>query len=57
MIVSPMMAITIGALAFEITVGLVLRRWPRSILARAGAVGMCLSAKGEAVIRIYAPLC
>jgi len=37
MIINPMIAIVLEALAFTLVVGLVLRRWPRNLLAQAGA--------------------
>jgi len=55
MIVNPMMAIIMEALAFELAVGLVLRRWPRNIFAQAGtgALGVYLAYVGIALGFLY----
>lgn len=55
MIVNPMVAIIMEALAFEIVVGLILRRWPKSIFAQAGAgvLGIYLAYIGTVLSFLY----
>lgn len=55
MVINPMVAIILEALAFEGVALLILRRWPRNVLAQAGAgaAGMLLSYAGIALAFNY----